>query len=87
MKASTIENETRAIGKPVNWDDATQGKCGVLSVHDTESNGLPIMLSCWELEPGDLEKLAAGAPIYLGVYGRTHPVVTVYVGDATTQAT
>jgi hypothetical protein len=53
-----------------------------LSVHDTvDDRGHPQMISRWELEEGDLEKLQAGAPIYLSILGQVHPVVCVYVGD------
>lgn len=80
--ASFGEHETRAIGAPANWDPEKDGACGVLSVHDrTDERGHPEMVSRWELEPGDLEKLQQGAPVYLSILGQVHPVVCVYVGD------
>jgi hypothetical protein len=80
--ASQGEHETRAIGAPHGWDPAKDGECGVLSVHDTVDNrGHPQMISRWELEEGDLEKLQAGAPVYLSILGQVHPVVCVYVGE------
>ena len=82
MKAVPIENETRSIGKPYNWNPEVHGPCGFLSVHDyVDSRGMHVMLSKWELEEGDLEKLQAGAPIYLAVHGQVHPVVCVYPGN------
>jgi hypothetical protein len=83
MKSASFgEHETRAIGAPAGWVPERDGHCGVLSVHDRlNERGHPEMVSLWELEEGDLEKLQAGAPIYLSVLGQTHPVVCVYVGD------
>jgi hypothetical protein len=83
MKAvSQGEHETRAIGAPAGWDPEKDGQCGVLSVHDyVNDHGKPGMISRWELEEGDLDKLAAGAPIYLSILGQAHPVVCVYVGE------
>jgi hypothetical protein len=76
------EHETRAIGAPANWDAEKDGPCGTLSVHDrVDERGHPEMVSVWELEEGDLEKLQAGAPVYLSILGQVHPVVCVYVGD------
>jgi hypothetical protein len=76
------EHETRAIGAPAGWDQERDGTCGVLSVHDRKNeHGHDEMVSMWELEDDDLEKLAAGAPIYLSILGQVHPVVCVYVGD------
>lgn len=83
MKPCKVANETLVIGKPKNWDDATMGECGGLSVHvhEDKERGATMMISAWELEPGDLEKLARGAPLHLAVYGTAHPVVSLYVGE------
>jgi hypothetical protein len=80
------KHETRLIGAPAGWNPQRDGPCGALSVHDyVNAHGKPTMLSKWELEPGDLEKLQAGAPIYLSILGQVHPVVCVFVGDPAPQ--
>lgn len=76
------EYETRSIGKPADWNEEKLGPCGALSVHDwTDERGLNHMISQWEFEENDLEKLQAGARIHLSVIGEVHPEVQVYVGD------
>lgn len=84
MKPTSFgEHETRLIGAPANWDPEKDGPCGALSVHDRpDGRGHNEMVSAWVLEEGDLEKLQAGAPIYLSILGNIHPVVSVFVGDA-----
>jgi hypothetical protein len=88
VRSVDIENETLKIGKPIDWDVATQGQpCGALSVHVCKGSGdLPMMISRWHPEPEDLEVLNRGGSIYLGIYGRTHPVVTVYAAKSDTSA-
>lgn len=77
------EHETRLIGAPANWDQVTDGPCGALSVYDWKDpdTGHNHMISRWELEPGDIEKLQSGAPLFLSIIGQVHPVVCVYVGE------
>ena len=48
---------------------------GIANNDYMNEHGKPGMISRWELEPGDLEKLEAGAPIYLSILGQVHPVV------------
>ncbi|HXH52560.1 MAG TPA: hypothetical protein VNH53_03900 [Sphingomicrobium sp.] len=83
MRAASFgEYESRLIGAPANWNSERDGPCGALSVHDRiDDRGHPEMVSRWELEPGDLDKLKAGAPIYLSILGEVHPVVCVFVGE------
>jgi hypothetical protein len=80
--ASHGEHETRLIGAPANWNPETDGPCGALSICDLpDDRGHNCMISRWELEDGDLEKLQGGAPIFLSILGQVHPVVCVYLGD------
>lgn len=76
-----VEGETRKIGKPLNWDEEQAGKCGALSVCDTQgSGGFPMMISKWQPDENDLKTLMDGGAVYLAVYGQTHPVVSIYTG-------
>jgi hypothetical protein len=77
-----IEGETRDLGPPSNWAQITDVPCGRLSIRDEPGEGdTNVMWSQWQLEPGDLSQLALGAPIYFGIYGQIHPVVTWKVGE------
>jgi hypothetical protein len=76
-----LTDATRSMGKPSDWDDSL-GECQSLDIHDTvDEKDNPIMISAWALEEGELEKLAAGAPLFLRIYGTGHPVVALYAGD------
>jgi hypothetical protein len=55
-----------------------------LDVHDTTDDpGNPVMITAWTFEAGELERLAAGAPLYLKIYGTAHPVVSLFAGEPT----
>lgn len=76
-----IEGQTRLIGAPRDWDQELDGPCGALSVRDEvdTQSGVNFMHSEWELEPGELARLRAGAKVLLRISGFTHPVVSVGV--------
>jgi hypothetical protein len=77
------DHETRSIGAPAGWNPERDGECAALSVHDyVDERGHAGMISRWELEPGDLERLRQGAPVHLSVLGKVHPVVSIYLGEA-----
>jgi hypothetical protein len=83
MKPRPLTDATRSMKAPADWDEAS-GTCETLDIHDADDgHGNPIMISAWQLEEGELEKLAAGAPLYLRIYGRGHPVVALYTGEPT----
>lgn len=78
MLSGHIERTTRIIGKP-------QGYIG-LSVRDEvileKINGAdtPCMVTAWFPTPDEVERIIAGAPIYLHVLGTAHPPVMLDVG-------
>jgi len=84
MKPIATPGETRCFGKPENWDPATMGECGVLSIRDEvdpESKAWT-MCSTWEPSESDLKVLANGGKLRLRIFGRIHPVVSLgVVGD------
>lgn len=88
MKPSSWgEHQTQAWGAPVLWDSKRQGACGTLSVCDVvDERGNRCMLSRWDLEPGDVELLTAGAPVILSIMTDVHPVVSVFPGNPETSA-
>lgn len=77
-----IPGFTREIGKPKNWDEATQGPCASLPVRDVIVDGQPFMLSAWKPTAAELELLNKGLGIYLGVSGFNSPVLFMGIGDA-----
>jgi hypothetical protein len=81
MRPLRIEGYTHVLGAPEDWSDADLGKCGALAVKVCLVGNLPFMISAWEPTPYELELLNKGASIHLYVQGKTHPVVSVCVGD------
>lgn len=77
-----IRGETRCIGKPAEWDDALDGRCGSLSVRDEIEfqSGVNFMHSEWRLQPGELALLQNhNGVVVLRVSGHIHPVVSLHV--------
>ena len=77
MIPGRIANATRVLGAPEGWDPEKDGDCGGLAIADVDG----VMISAWMPLPDELEKLAAGAPIYLQVVGTGHPPVMLFVGE------
>jgi hypothetical protein len=70
------------MGAPSDWDSKTNGPCQTLDICDTmDEAGNPIMISAWRPDEAELARLAAGAPLYLRIYGTGHPVVALYAGE------
>ena len=80
MISGRIENATRFLGKPQDWDDAENGRCGGLAIRDEVMSGLPVMTSAWTPTPAELARLNAGASVHLCICGVSHPPVSVTVG-------
>jgi hypothetical protein len=79
MYPDKMHDETRLIGKPINWDDEVDGKCTALSVQDIEDRGMNWMVSAWYPTTEELVKLNEGSPVFLWVQGLIHPVVSLSV--------
>lgn len=75
-----IENATRNLGAPPDWDGESM-TCHVLPIRDVEVQGMPFMVSAWELSEQELAALMAGETLKLWIQGYTHPVVAITVGD------
>lgn len=80
MLIRRIENATRNLGAPPDWD-GDLGKCNVLPIRDVTVEDSPFMVSAWEPTPAELVALAAGASVNLWIAGRAHPVVSLTVGE------
>ena len=79
MTPAKITGETRSIGKPANWNEATMGECGALSVRDEIDRGFNTMNSVWRPSADELRMLQNGAGVRLTIWGDVHPVVSMSV--------
>ena len=88
MLIKELENPTRRLGQPEDWDELTQGKfpCDTLPIWDVTINDQPAMLSAWQPLPEELEALNKGAAVLLWVLGTRHPVVSVGVENLNADA-
>lgn len=77
MKPLPIADCTRRLGAPAGWDHEQSGICHTLEIADRDG----FMVSSWQPTPVELERLRQGKPIYLGIQGRSHPVVFLMVGE------
>ncbi len=73
---------SRTIGKPAGWDEALDGPCLEIFIHDAVDTltGLPVMYSVFKLSHDEICALAAGGVLRLGIVGmRAHPVFNLGV--------
>ena len=68
MLIGRIEGANLDLGKPADWDDAKGVACGET-----------ILSSAWFPTPDELALLNAGRPVYLHIFGRGHPPVSLTV--------
>ena len=80
MLIKRIENASRVLGAPPDWDGKDM-TCGALPVMDVLTPEGTFMVSAWEPTPSELAALAAGATLKLWIRGSLHPVVALTVGD------
>jgi hypothetical protein len=69
------------IGAPKDWDPTVHGQCEALFVRAEVVNGLPRLLSAWEVEQHEAALLLAGAKVHLGIVSASHPPVNLSVSD------
>jgi hypothetical protein len=80
MHAGHIQNATRVLGAPKNWDRERDGFCGALSIRDEKTTAGDTMISAWCPTPEEIARIEQGAPIYVYVVGQVHPPISVGVG-------
>ena len=68
MKAIPFPEQNTIFTKPEGMSDK---ECGNLHTYRGEGK----IISCWELEPGDIERLKNGGKVWLIVAGNAHPPV------------
>ncbi|WP_449411070.1 hypothetical protein [Methylobacterium komagatae] len=82
MHIGRITGATRNLGAPSNWNPETDGICGGLPIRDEPHRpGINQMTSAWLPTTEEIERIVAGAPVYLVVLGVTHPPVAMLVGN------
>lgn len=81
MRTGRIAGATRTFVKPTSWDEAVSGPCDPLAIRDEVHDQVPCMRSAWFPTSAEIDRLKAGAPVYLDVVGVEHPVVALGVGD------
>lgn len=77
MMVGVIEGFTRRLGPPPG---VSSDECSYLHIRDIPTKHGNQMVSVWEPTPREVELLAAGAKIYLFIYGSGHPMVSMAVG-------
>jgi hypothetical protein len=80
MISVRIEGANVDFGKPPDWDDES-GHCATLAVKHAIVGGHHVLISAWEPTPEELVKLNAGETIKLMIYSKSHPVVSIIVGE------
>lgn len=60
----------------VPWDGPTEWGCLYARSEDGQ------LKSVWIPSPEEVARIIAGGPIILSIWGRTHPAVSMSVGDA-----
>lgn len=80
MHVGRIQNATRNLVAPVDWDKDKHGACGGLPIRDENTTAGKAMVSAWFPTPDEIKRIVEGAPIYLIVVGQVHPPVDMRVG-------
>jgi hypothetical protein len=80
MQAGRIDNATRVLFAPSDWDKEKHGTCGSLAVRDEKTTAGMVMTSAWFPTEREIDRIRAGAPIYLSIIGEVHPPVSMSVG-------
>ena len=76
MNSIPLENPSRRLGAPPNWNHETEGICHTLEIWDRDG----FMISGWRPTEAELARLNAGEPLFLHIQGQQHPVVGFSVG-------
>ncbi len=77
MKPVTFPEQNISLGKPEGMTDEQCGSLPAFQGHDPE--GFPVIVSCWELSPEELEQVQETGKIYLVVISPTQPPLSLRV--------
>lgn len=74
MFPKSIQGFTRNLAPP---NELGNIPCVGLPIRDIVHEGIPWMISAWELEPSERAALLNGEPVYLWIQGYNHPMVAI----------
>lgn len=74
MFPKSIAKFTRDLAPPTGIGEIP---CVRLPIRDVVLEGIPYMISAWELEPNEIQTLTSGGTLYLWIQGISHPMVAV----------
>jgi hypothetical protein len=86
VRPGKVARATRSLGKPLDWNEATQGPCGDLPIRDQITRAGLEMVSEWVPDSEERRLIAAGAPVQIGIMGTVHPPLWVGVGTSVVAA-
>jgi hypothetical protein len=68
---ASFDESNAVLGRP---PDMTDEQCGPLSIaRATDTEGLPLVISCWKLTQAELDEVNRTGRIWLGIVGITMP--------------
>lgn len=76
-----IEQHTRILGAPKDWDESSDLPVGALPIRDVVMGGVPFMVSAWEPTPQEVAALLRGETVKIWIQGVSHPVIALSVGE------
>lgn len=76
-----INNATRELGRPTDWNPDNDPPCRVLPIRDVITPEGPFMISAWEFTPDEVAALQRGETLKLWIRGTGHPVIAMTVGE------
>ena len=79
MNPARIEDADTSLPAPPDWDETTHGPCTALAVRFDVIEGVPFMVSAWEVNGDEALTVLAGGKVHLGISGNRHPVVRMAV--------
>jgi hypothetical protein len=86
MMPARVYGATRHLKAPSDWNKDEDGPCGGLPIRDEKTTAGPGMTSAWQPTVEEIERLKAGASVYLTVLGTVHPPVSMSVGQPPDQS-
>lgn len=76
MTPGSINGATRRMGPPPGVSDK---ECATLHIADVTTAAGNMMVSAWFPSPAEVERMQRGQPVYLCIYGESHPMVSLVV--------
>lgn len=80
MLIKHIEGADVILGAPSDWD-GDEIPCGALPVRRVPVPGGQCMVSAWEPTPDEIDRMKSGETVKLWIFGTSHPVVALTVGE------